>query len=62
LPATITLPVRLLEVVFGPTVYDAVPEPVPDPDAVIQDVPVADVHVHPVCVVTVKVPLPPVAP
>jgi hypothetical protein len=62
LPATITLPVRLLEVVFGPTVYDAVPEPVPDPDTVIQDAPADDVHVHPVCVVTVKVPLPPVAP
>jgi hypothetical protein len=62
LPAATRLPLRLLVVRFAAIVYDTVPDPVPDPFTVIQDVAVDALHVQPAGAVTVSVPVPPAAP
>ena len=57
LPAIVRVPTRATVPVFSATTYVALPFPEPDPVTVIQETPLADVHVQPACDVTVMVPL-----
>jgi hypothetical protein len=59
LPATTSVVVRVAVVGLDDAVYATVPEPVPDEPMLSHTTELVAVHPHPVCVVTVMVPVPP---